>query len=131
MGREVRRVPAHWQHPRDDYGHYIPMEAHFCLTPKEIEEGVRNGWLQDSPPHYGCAIMPDFPAAERTHHQMYETTSEGTPISPILATPEALAQWLADHKASAFGPMTATYEEWLAMIHDGSAPSKGARDEQD
>lgn len=51
--------------------------------------------------------------------QMWETTSEGSPISPALPTPEALAQWLADNKASAFGGDTATCDQWLAMIGAG------------
>ena len=63
--------------------------------------------------------MPDWPAEERTHYQMYETCSEGTPISPVMETPEALAQWLADNEASAFGSMTASYESWLAVVHQG------------
>lgn len=25
MGREVRRVPAEWQHPKDERGRYIPL----------------------------------------------------------------------------------------------------------
>lgn len=48
--------------------------------------------------------------------QMWEDTSEGSPISPVFATPEELARWLADTGASAMGSMTATYEEWLRMI---------------
>jgi hypothetical protein len=54
---------------------------------------------------------------------MYETTSEGTPISPAFRTPEALARWLADTGASAFGNETATYEEWLAACRRGWSPS--------
>lgn len=27
MGREIRRVPANWQHPRNDKGHCVPMWA--------------------------------------------------------------------------------------------------------
>ena len=49
--------------------------------------------------------------------------SEGTPISPVLESPEALARWLADNNASAFGYQTATYEQWLATCLSGSAPS--------
>lgn len=56
----------------------------------------------------------DPPAGEGW--QMWEDTSEGSPISPVFATQEELARWLADTKASAFGNMTATYEEWLRMI---------------
>ena len=52
---------------------------------------------------------------------MYETVSEGTPISPVLPSPEALARWLADNDASAFADYTATYEQWLAMIGAGSS----------
>lgn len=47
--------------------------------------------------------MPDWQEEERTHLQMYESTTEGTPISPIMATKEELARWLADTNASAFG----------------------------
>lgn len=64
--------------------------------------------------------MPDWTDAERTHIQMYETCSEGTPISPVCETPEALARWLADNGASAFGGMTASYDEWLATCRAGS-----------
>lgn len=55
--------------------------------------------------------------------QMWETTSEGSPISPVFDTPEKLAQWLADNGASSFGRDTATYEQWLGMIRRGWAPS--------
>ena len=67
--------------------------------------------------------MPEWPEAERTHWQMYEDTSEGTPISPVMETPEMLARWLADTGASSMGRNTATYEQWLATIHRGWAPS--------
>jgi hypothetical protein len=67
--------------------------------------------------------MPEWPESERTHLQMYESTSEGTPISPVMETPEQLARWLADNGASAFGDMTATYEQWLETAKDGWAPS--------
>lgn len=25
MGRELRKVPANWEHPKDENGHYIPL----------------------------------------------------------------------------------------------------------
>lgn len=66
----------------------------------------------------------NWPEAERTHYMMYEdTTDEGTPISPAMESPEALAQWLTDNKASAFGHSTATYEQWLPICRGGWAPS--------
>ncbi len=66
-------------------------------------------------------FMPSWPSAERTHLMMYESVSEGTPISPAFATAEALAKWLTDTGASAFADETATYDQWLAMIRRGSS----------
>lgn len=64
-------------------------------------------------------------------YQMWETISEGSPMSPVFRTPEELARWLADTKASSFGHQTATYEEWLSMIKgSGWAPSAACIDER-
>lgn len=49
-------------------------------------------------------------------YQVWETTSEGSPISPAFETPEELARWLADNGASSFGGQTETYETWLEFI---------------
>lgn len=67
--------------------------------------------------------MPVFPDETATGWCMYETTSEGTPISPVFDTPEILARWLADTGASSFGSSTATYDQWLSMVQAGWAPS--------
>lgn len=58
-------------------------------------------------------------------YQLWETTTEGSPYSPVFDTPEGLAQWLAENKVSTFGPgNTMTYEEWLKFIvGPGWAPS--------
>lgn len=48
--------------------------------------------------------------------QMWETTSEGAPISPVFATAEDLAGWLADSGASLFGSETASRDQWLRII---------------
>ena len=69
--------------------------------------------------------MPDFSDRDPASLGwcMYETCSEGTPISPVLGSPEELARWLADNGASAFGYSTATYEQWLNTCRAGWAPS--------
>lgn len=51
--------------------------------------------------------------------QMWETVSEGSPISPVFVTPESLAHWLADTKAYPAND----YEHWIGMIRAGWAPS--------
>jgi hypothetical protein len=137
MGREVRRVPKDWQHPQRDDG----REGFKPLYPGEFYESAATNWLallaekgatpeglqavlewEGQPPNRE-KYMPDWPEAERTHLMMYEDTSEGTPISPAFATPEELARWLADTKASAFASKPASYEAWLRVAQGGWAPS--------
>lgn len=43
--------------------------------------------------------------------QMWETVSEGSPISPVFATPEELSKYLSEA-----GESDANYNQWLAMI---------------
>lgn len=146
MGREVRRVPANWQHPKNERGEHIPLHDGFCKALTEWHRGKamwglglrddwNGGWKALKPDQTGTwedwageepkaeDYMPDWAPEARTHIQMYENTSEGTPISPVFAEPEPLARWLADNNASAFGSETATYEQWLATIKRGWAIS--------
>jgi hypothetical protein len=58
----------------------------------------------------------DFEPPTGNGFQMWETTSEGSPMSPVFETREELAQWLVDNNASSFASQTATYEQWLNMI---------------
>ena len=116
MSREVRKVPANWKHPKDASGKFVPLHSSFPYDKAEIEEGLKDGWLDNSPPHYGIDVMPEWPEVELTHLQMYETTTGGTPISPVIGTAEELAQWLTENNASAFAGQGASYQDWLKMI---------------
>lgn len=148
MGREVRRVPPWWEHPRGGHGGHVPLYDGFAADVERWDREAAawergeyhllpgNEWATDAAvkradssfagwswprPIAERYMLVDCPAAERTHWQMYEDTTEGTPISPVMASPEALARWLADTGASAFANKTATYEQWLATIRRGSA----------
>jgi hypothetical protein len=135
MGREVRMVPADWKHPCHDYtNRYIPLDDKPYQEARDqwieglkawdpAENDGKEYWEYEGPPPLKEEHMPDWPREERTHYQMYETCSEGTPISPPMETPEKLARWLADNGASAFGSQTATYEAWLSVCKSGWAPS--------
>lgn len=146
MGREVRRVPADWEHPRRTDGSYQPLyDEDFesaaskwlegCILwskgehPDQHADWAKSAkdckffWQWHGDPPEEKYHRPAWPEEYRTHIQMYEDTSEGTPISPVMETPEELARWLADTGASAFGNMTATYEQWLAVCRGGWAPS--------
>jgi len=47
-------------------------------------------------------------------YQMWETVSEGSPISPAFETPEELARWLAENDTSV---SRSSYETWLKFIN--------------
>ncbi len=118
MGREVRRVPKDWVHPsalnthKDQY-YLVPLYpgGWYEDTCKEyITEGVEPPSRSD--------YMPDWTDAEATHWQMYEDTSEGTPISPVMESPEELGKWLVENNASIFASSTADLETWMKIILD-------------
>lgn len=106
----------------DSVNHYVCVKAKLkrlkikskcvpCHGAGEIWESAQqkryhNAWRETQPPR-------------GDGWQMWETVSEGSPISPVCDSPESLARWLADNKASSFGRHTSTYDEWLAMIKVG------------
>ena len=47
--------------------------------------------------------------------QMWETCSEGSPISPVFDTPEGLAEYCADN-CTTFGAQKSDYQRWLDFI---------------
>lgn len=97
---EAAGLPDTWGTCPDCDGHGIARERYAAYEAWEsYEPPLGDGW------------------------QMWETTSEGSAISPVCESPEALAHWLADNGASANGSQTATYDQWLAMINAGWAPS--------
>jgi hypothetical protein len=126
MGREVRRVRKDWQHPVDRDGRLKPLFDGYETAAADWLKMLAEKGLQPAIDYYGGApdkneYMPEWTEAEADHLMMYETCSEGTPLSPAFKTAEELARWLADNKASAFGDQTATYEQWLGTIRQGFA----------
>lgn len=111
-----------------------------CIEAKASRMGITDtkcltcngeGRIWDSPADaalYEAWERSDPPSGE--FWQMWETTSEGSPISPPMPTPEKLAEWLVANNASSFGDQRATYEQWLAMINSGWAPSAVMSDGQ-
>jgi hypothetical protein len=119
MGREVRRVPANWVHPRNERGEFKPMfDQDFGSVAREwLDDAIAwdNGthenllreptlkdkypffWQWDDNPPDPEHYRPAWTEAEATHYQMYETVSEGTPVSPVFATPEELVDWIVQN----------------------------------
>lgn len=150
MGREIRRVPNGYKHPVDGNGKPRPA---FDASYKEAladwlarraawdpdtdphAKGFRSNDPSDPPPRFedfeGMAPDPDSymyygpkpPIEDRPMLVMYEDTTEGTPISPAFTTPEEVAQWCVDNRASMFGRDPGSYEAWLYLACGGWAPS--------
>jgi hypothetical protein len=148
MEREVRMVPKDWQHPKGFDDEFVPLhDRNFRIEyDKWIEAEAKwrqgltsdheGGWepIEEKYRHLRYKeyagprpdpddYMPEWKPGEANWLMMYETCSEGTPISPAFETPEQLARWLTDNNASAFGSMTADYDCWLRVARGGFAPS--------
>lgn len=115
MGREVRMVPPNWEHPkREDNKSYHPI---FDRTYKqELDEWLQNfdrirkngpsegdyyetfeEWLCDNPPPSSIDYYRPYEDSEATWVQVYETVSEGTPVTPPFATKKELVDYLVNH----------------------------------
>lgn len=58
----------------------------------------------------------DFDPPTGEGFQLWSTTSEGNPMTPVFATLEELCQHCEDEKVSIFGFQTATKEEWMDFL---------------
>lgn len=127
MGREIRKVPPNYEHPK----RYCPhrpgcenTEYPHCYQPQHDEhfEDRYNRWLNDfnkikkeglseenrkyyknltewlddnAPPNLSfCRLYKDN---EASWYQVYETVSEGTPVTPPFATKQELINYLVEH----------------------------------
>jgi hypothetical protein len=57
--------------------------------------------------------------------QLWETTSEGSPISPVFGSPQELADWCADN-ATVFGSEKTSRDNWLKMFETESGVEVGS-----
>jgi len=109
MGREIRMVPPNWEHPKNEYGNYIPM---YDRTFNEVlEEYYQNyiAWRNKTHEDYDESTSfgdyfgsidpdgyrPEF-KEEPTWYQVYETVSEGAPVTPPFETKEELVEYLVE-----------------------------------
>jgi hypothetical protein len=114
MGREIRRVPPNWKHPTKENGCYQPMyDRTFAEAASDWKDGFAAWERGDRPPYcseedkgleyweYEGAppenreLYRPYTDAEATWFQVYETVSEGKPVTPPFETLDALAAYLA------------------------------------
>lgn len=133
MGREIRRVPPNWEHPKKDYPNHrlgTIEEGYQPLYDRDLESAWER-WLsefqewvategdrvraeygeadypKDQPYRAFCKwdgqppdpeyYRPRWSEEEATWFQVYETVSEGTPVTPPFATREELIDYLCTH----------------------------------
>jgi hypothetical protein len=121
MGREIRMVPKDWIHPKRDDGSYHPLFnssatedfIEFLNEFEEFKKGDLNkyadeyNWDINDPYAAFCGWNGGAPDPEyrrplwdkelMTCFQMYETVSEGTPVSPVFESKEELVVYLVEN----------------------------------
>ncbi len=119
-----RRKEARWDEESEKWNR--------CEFPEYASaEGKKMSYTEWNGPRPNPSdYMPVWTPEQATHLMMYETCSEGSPISPAMETVEELARWLADTKASIFGSDSADYDTWMKIMAGGDAyltktPEKG------
>ena len=154
MGREIRRVVPNWMPPRDERGRLQPMyDRDFETAAREWKDGLAEWERGERPEYYsGDAsddmefweyegdppdreyYRPKWGADEATWFQVYETVSEGTPVTPAFATREELIDYLAangdfwDQSRRARGDSVMACGPWKrenaeSFVNAGWAPS--------
>ena len=121
MSREVKRVKANFEWPLNQIwpGFLISTCIDDCDS-CQIFAKLKGMEFTN----HNCPKFPDFGPPKGEWYQVWETTSEGSPISPAFETPEELAEWLEVNKASSFGSSACSYDQWLEFIKGpGYAPS--------
>ena len=150
MGREIRRVPPNWMHPkytqenapgpsrigeyRDCYDETFDdalakwIEGYQMwkagthrdqLSPTCPTDGLEFYEWEGGPPnplHYRAAFTE-----EPTWFQVYQTVSEGTPVSPPFATLLEVVEYLVQHGEYGGSPVSRAYAE--QFVKDGWAVS--------
>ena len=117
--REVRPVPLDWQHPEepgtysDGSPRYRPLHSRASyLRHLEYNADCQLDELLDIDP---ADYMPEMREGTPYGYQLYETVTEGTPVSPVFPSLQELAAWCEDG-ATVFASHKWTRERWLASF---------------
>lgn len=116
MGREIRKVPKGWEHPKRENRYsgkeeYQPMydeyygdaveewiKSHYLwLEGKHPEQDPSYKWYAEyagSGPDIEYYRQEKWTEEEANCFQIYQTVSEGTPVSPVFESLEEMEKWL-------------------------------------
>ena len=139
MGRELRMVPPNWQHPKytsDDaprstmIGQYKPLMEGYADAIKDFAADIESKGLPEAIEYHGGGPLResfvDYGDQHPTWFQIYETVSEGTPVTPPFATKQELIDYLVTYgdfwdQLRGDGPYSHLAAE--NMVNSGYAPS--------
>ena len=120
MGREIKRVALDYDWPLNKV--WPGFATSLChIMDEDCDSCKQYARLVDIPMDKGECPVVEVEPPEGKGYQIWETVSEGSPVSPVFAKPEDLAQWMVDNDTSI--TRDATFEQWMAFIDDGYAPS--------
>ena len=120
MGREIRRVPPNWKHPKRTCCHIPNCENYECYQPlydetyevsaqewigefEKWQRGERPDYFSEGDSEYywdwngkppNKLFYRDYKDEDATWYQVYETVSEGTPVTPPFETEDELIDYL-------------------------------------
>lgn len=132
MGRELKRVPLDFDYMKNRvwYGYYLSLSTCVGGNGEHCEQCKKMAQVKNIPmTDYGCPDWDIFleepikklkellevPKGEG--FQLWETTSEGSPISPVFETLDELCEWCEDN-ATTFGHLKASKKEWREMLSE-------------
>lgn len=154
MGREIRKVPPNWEHPKETTYNALRRCSETDYKPlydasyrERAERWMTNAiawhngthedaaeykvnhpyfWEWDGNPPDPESYRPEWPEGTATWFQMYETVSEGTPVTPPFSTLQELEDYLVefgDEWDQKFGNGGWNRDNAKRFCSCGSAPS--------
>lgn len=143
MAWEIRRVPSDWKHPKESDGRYDQnlRRQSFDEALSKWDEGYEKWkrgfvydyadkkWIPKGEYYRGRLYkdyaglrpveserslhMPHWTEAEKTHYQMYQNVTEGTPESPVFASLEELYKWCKEDSLARTGTESKSdFDSW-------------------
>jgi len=113
MGRELKRVPLDFNWPLETiwYGYQVSLCRENCYDCRIFAKTKGIPLLAYDCPDFEILIGP--PRGDG--YQLWMTTNEGSPISPVFATLDELCEW-CEENATIFAYKKADKEEWRQML---------------
>ena len=110
MSREIREVKKGWEHPKKENGDYE------SLTEYDSEHKCNCEWCE-----VNDYAMPEVKKGDEFGYALYQTVSEGSPITPVFGTLQEVADYLVEN--GDFWGEKWNRESAQGMIKEGYRPS--------